>query len=140
MPARGGSAGGGACQGGACLEGGCLPEGGVPDQAHPPKKKFGAGTPPKIWSRHPPPVDRMTHACENITLAKTSFRPVIKNKFVYSFTKFMIFAVYCSMGPPLFKLKFIFCHVQDTQSENKRLRENLEEMEGRIRDMQAKFE
>ena len=24
----------------------------------------------------PPPVDRMTHACENITLAKTSFRPV----------------------------------------------------------------
>ena len=24
-----------------------------------------------------PPVDRMTHACENITLAKTSFRPVI---------------------------------------------------------------
>ena len=23
-----------------------------------------------------PPVDRMTHACENITLAKTSFRPV----------------------------------------------------------------
>ena len=26
----------------------------------------------------PPPVDRMTHASENITLAKTSFRPVIK--------------------------------------------------------------
>ena len=32
------------------------------------------------WSgTPPPPVDRMTHACENITLAKTSFRPVIKN-------------------------------------------------------------
>ena len=31
------------------------------------------------WSGTPPPVDRMTHACENITLAKTSFRPVIKN-------------------------------------------------------------
>ena len=28
------------------------------------------------WSGTPPPVDRMTHACENITLAKTSFRPV----------------------------------------------------------------
>ena len=26
--------------------------------------------------RYSPPVDRMTHACENITLAKTSFRPV----------------------------------------------------------------
>ena len=24
-----------------------------------------------------PPVDRMTHACENVTLAKTSFRPVM---------------------------------------------------------------
>ena len=69
---------------------------------HPPRK-FGAGTPPKIWSRPPrkfgagtppqnleqapprkygadtPPVDRMTHASENITLAKTSFRPVIND-------------------------------------------------------------
>ena len=69
---------------------------------HPPRK-FGAGTPPKIWSRHPPrkfgagtpppenleqapplkiwstppPVNRITHTCKNITLAKTSFRPVI---------------------------------------------------------------
>ena len=50
---------------------------------HPPRK-FGAGTPPpKIWSRHPPrkfgagtPPCGQTHACENITLAKTSFRPV----------------------------------------------------------------
>ena len=36
-------------------------------------------TPPKNWRPPPgpdPPVDRMTHACENITLAKTSFRPV----------------------------------------------------------------
>ena len=41
----------------------------------PPQKntppKFG-GTPPKI----PPPVNRMTDRCKNITLAKTSFRPV----------------------------------------------------------------
>ena len=36
-----------------------------------PPRKFG-GTPP---GTRPPPVDRMTHACENITLAKTSFRP-----------------------------------------------------------------
>ena len=28
-----------------------------------------------VWSGTPP-VDRMTHACENITLAKTSFWPV----------------------------------------------------------------
>ena len=56
---------------------------------HPPQT-FGAGTPPpkiwnrhppKIWSRHPPPpppppVNRMTDRCKNITLAKTSFRPV----------------------------------------------------------------
>ena len=51
-----------------------------------PPRKFGAGTPPenleqapppKIWSRHPPPCGQ-THACENITLAKTSFRPVIR--------------------------------------------------------------
>ena len=49
---------------------------------HPPPgpdpPKFGADTPPKIWSRHPPPVNRITHACENITLAKTSFRPVTR--------------------------------------------------------------
>ena len=31
--------------------------------------------PPKNW-RPPPPVDRITDACKNITLAKTSFRPV----------------------------------------------------------------
>ena len=48
-----------------------------PPKIPPPKiwsaspRKFGADTPPA-----PPPVDRMTHASENITLAKTSFRPV----------------------------------------------------------------
>ena len=59
--------------GGGCLPGGGVsawrggvPGGGVPDQA----------PPPKIW-RNPPPCGQ-THACENITLAKTSFRPVIK--------------------------------------------------------------
>ena len=65
---RGGLPGGGgvpawrggvpAWRGGACLEGrGCLPGGGVPGQV-------------------PPPVNRMTDRCKNITLAKTSFRPV----------------------------------------------------------------
>ena len=29
------------------------------------------------WSGTPPPVNRMTNRCKNITLAKTSFRPVI---------------------------------------------------------------
>ena len=60
-----------AWRGGACLEGGvvpawrggaCLPGGGVP--------AWRGGT----W--RPPPVDRITDACKNITLAKTSFRPV----------------------------------------------------------------
>ena len=55
-----------------------------PKKRHPPKK-FG-GTPQK---RHPkktppqkrhPPVNRITHTCKNITLAKTSFRPVTTNK------------------------------------------------------------
>ena len=41
-----------------------------------PPKKIGAGTPPENLEQAPPPVDRMTHASENITLAKTSFRPV----------------------------------------------------------------
>ena len=54
----------------------------------PPPRKF--QTPPRKFQtplqkishppgpgRYPTPVDRMTHACENITLAKTSFRPVI---------------------------------------------------------------
>ena len=47
------------------------------------------GDPPKNWRpprkivdtpgiRPPPPVDRITDACKNITLAKTSFRPVIR--------------------------------------------------------------
>ena len=37
-------------------------------------------TPPPGTRHHhpPPPVNRITHACENITLAKTSFRPVTR--------------------------------------------------------------
>ena len=59
---------------------------------HPPENLEQAHPPPKIWSRHTPPENLeqaplrkfgagtppcgQTHACENITLAKTSFRPV----------------------------------------------------------------
>ena len=35
------------------------------------------------WSGTPP-VNRMTHTCKNITLAKTSFRPVIKNSYPFA--------------------------------------------------------
>ena len=65
-----------AWRGGACLEGGCLPGGGVP--AWRGGCLPGGGVP--AWrggTWHPPPVDRITDACKNITLAKTSFRPVI---------------------------------------------------------------
>ena len=46
----------------------------APPKRHPPKIWRIGGTPPKIW-RYPP--RGQTHACENITLAKTSFRPVM---------------------------------------------------------------
>ena len=49
---------------GGCLVWGCVSgPGGVPGQVL-------------------PPVNRMTHRCKNITLAKTSFRPVIKEAFM----------------------------------------------------------
>ena len=50
---------------GGYLPGGCVPARGV-------YLPGPGGVPGQV----PPPVDRMTHACENITLAKTSFRPV----------------------------------------------------------------
>ena len=86
-----------AWRGGACLEGGCLPggvpawrggaclEGGVPAWRGGCLPGWGVpawmggvpgACPPQKFGGPPPPVDRMTHACENITLAKTSFRPV----------------------------------------------------------------
>ena len=40
-----------------------------------PPRKFGAD-PPRKFGADTPPVNRITHACENITLAQTSFRPV----------------------------------------------------------------
>ena len=56
-----------------------------------PPRKFGAGTPPpenleqapppKFGAGTPPPCGQ-THACENITLAKTSFRPVVRLQLV----------------------------------------------------------
>ena len=53
-----------------------------PQKKTPPQKRH----PPEIWRYPPkktppkkrhPPVNRITHTCKNITLAKTSFRPVI---------------------------------------------------------------
>ena len=38
----------------------------------------GVSQPGGVLLARPPPVNRMTDRCKNITLAKTSFRPVIK--------------------------------------------------------------
>ena len=57
--------------------------GGIPPKKTPPK--FGGPPhsppppPPQKFGEPPHPVDRITDACKNITLAKTSFRPVIIN-------------------------------------------------------------
>ena len=67
---------------------------------YPPPK---IGDPPGARPDSPPPVDRYTHACENITLAKTSFRPV--NMF------------YCHQTKNLFTLS-------NSGSENKKKSEN----------------
>ena len=61
----GGSAPGGSAPGG-CLLGGCMTRG-VCSRG----KSSASDTPP------PPPVNRMTDRCKNITLATTSLRPVI---------------------------------------------------------------
>ena len=117
VPARGGCLPGGvACQGG-CLPGGVPARGGVLARGgggpcleggwggvgggyltRPPPRKFGAGT--------PPPVDRMTHACENITLAKTSFRPVIRSFTVKGHSK--VFGRTCGIWKKRNK-KFVCC-------------------------------
>ena len=51
-----------------------------------PRGVSGPGGRVPAWSGGVPgqvllPVNRMTHTCKNITLAKTSFRPVIRNYF-----------------------------------------------------------
>ena len=103
LPGGGGAClpGGGvpAWRGGACLEGGCLPGGGVPACLEGGCLPGGGGVPAwrggaclggwvPAWGgclpreggvpgQVPPPVNRITDTCKNITLAKTSFRPVI---------------------------------------------------------------
>ena len=67
LPGLGGSPcwGVSAWSGGGCLPG---PEGGA------------------LPARRPPPVNRITHTCKNITLATTSLRPVIKlYAYVYTY-------------------------------------------------------
>ena len=63
---------GGVCSQGGFGHGGHLPGPGV--GSRPAWSRGGVG-----WClvRHSPPVNRMTHTCKNITLAKTLFRPVI---------------------------------------------------------------
>ena len=58
--------GGGVC---AWSRGGAAPRGGVPGPG-------GVGIPACIEAQPPPPVNRMTNRCKNITLATTSLRPV----------------------------------------------------------------
>ena len=57
----GGAWSGGICSGGVCSVGVCS-RGGIP----------------ACIEAEPPPVNRMTNRCKNITLATTSLRPVIK--------------------------------------------------------------
>ena len=69
--------------GGCLVLGGCTWSGGVPAWSRGGVPAWSQGGVP-AWSRggrawsgtSPPPVNRMTHRCKNITLAKTSFRPV----------------------------------------------------------------
>ena len=71
--------------GGACLPGGCLPGRGVclplRGECLPGGLTWGGGVcwgcvyPSMHWGRHPPPVDRMTDACKNITLAQLRCGP-----------------------------------------------------------------
>ena len=53
-----------------CLPRGCLPRGGV---------CWGGVSAPLHAGIHPPPVDRMTDRCKNITLPQTSFAGGNKN-------------------------------------------------------------
>ena len=62
--------------------------------------------PPQIRAKSgaPPPVNRITDTCKNITLAKTSFRPVIKPT-VY-------FVLYCCIYRPQMRFaKVMFLHL-----------------------------
>ena len=56
----------------------CLLWGGVSDPGGGSPCQGGSGkeNPPGLGEPLPPPVNRMTDRCKNITLAKTSFRPV----------------------------------------------------------------
>ena len=63
---KGGVWSGGVCSGGVSGRGGSPCRGGLARR-----------TPPG-WENPSPPVNRMTNKCKNITLAKTSFRPVMK--------------------------------------------------------------
>ena len=65
--------GGGASFRGGLLLGGSLSQG---------RSSTGGWYPSMHWGR-PPPVNRITDACKNITLATTSLRPVITVQYAY---------------------------------------------------------
>ena len=64
--------------GGVSALGGCLLPGGVWSGGFSMAGGSGKENPPG-WENPSPPVNRMTDRCKNITLAKTSFRPVKNN-------------------------------------------------------------
>ena len=92
---RGGLPGPGGClavPGGVCLVlgGVCLVPGGgspCPGGFSLPRGEGGC------LETHPPPVDRITDTCKNITLATTSLRPVIILRFVEETGKIRVYVV-----------------------------------------------
>ena len=72
--------------GGVSAPGGCLLLGGICSQGGVCSGGVSAPRgwyPSMHWGRHPPPVNRMTNRCKNITLATTSLRPVTISLVVY---------------------------------------------------------
>ena len=89
---QGGLVLGGSCQGGctclvprgSCLVWGCVwSQGGSGPGGLLPGGMYLPGPGGCAWSGTPP-VNRITHTCKNITLAKTSFRPVMKKNNIYT--------------------------------------------------------
>ena len=75
------------------------PRGGLPGPR-------GGGTPACIEAE-PPPVNRMTNRCKNITLATTSLRPVINDKVSHR-SKYQT-AKNCPLFALHINLKFVVC-------------------------------
>ena len=117
--------GGGGC---TCLEGGCTClEGGVPAwRGGVPAWRGGCtcleggvparGGPGQVL---PPPVDRITDACKNITLAKTSFRPVIIRRDVID--RWLLL----NMTDPADELQWLISILQYAENNHERVKLNV---------------